>query len=235
VTTLAFHCRHQYPRGEFKLDLAFETSARVTALFGPSGSGKTTTLMLIAGLLAPDDGRIALGDHVLVDTSRRIALKPERRRVGLVFQDQWLFPHLSVARNLRYGLRRRQNVDGPRVDFDQAVDVLELRPLLQRMPGELSGGQRQRVALGRALLSRPQLLAMDEPLASLDEPLKMRVLDYLARIVEEWKIPALFVSHVEAEVQRLAERVIVIEDGRAAERSPAESFSLRETMPRSGG
>jgi len=160
-------------RGSFALDVAFRTpngesdSPGVIALFGPSGCGKTTTVHLLSGLLRPDAGIVRVGDATLFDSARGIDVAAERRRIGYVFQDARLFPHLDVLRNLRYGAERAPQ-EGLRVDFDEVVDLLGLRPLLARRPHRLSGGERQRVALGRALLCRPRMMLLDEPLASLD-------------------------------------------------------------------
>jgi molybdate transport system ATP-binding protein len=217
VSQLSFRCRHNYAGG-FSLDVAFETAHQVTSLFGPSGSGKTTILSLIAGLQVPESGRIELGTRVLVDTARRVCLAAERRRVGLVFQDLLLFPHLTVEKNLRYGERRHHG--GLAIEFAQVVEVLELGDLLRRMPRKLSGGERQRVALGRALLGGPELLLLDEPLAALDAPLKDRILTYLERIVKHWSVPTIYVSHSPAEVRRLAEWAIVLENGRVVGAGP---------------
>jgi len=173
MATLEFQCEHQYPGG-FRLALEFSLRERFTALFGPSGCGKTSILSVIAGFLRPKAGRVVLKGRVLLETSKRISLRPEQRHVGFVFQDALLFPHLSVERNLRYGHHRRSRRV---VDFQRVVEVLEIGHLLKRKPRNLSGGERQRVALGRALLSGPELLLMDEPLAALDAPLKMRILD----------------------------------------------------------
>lgn len=211
MSLLSFACRHRFDTG-FELDVAFETSHAVTSLFGPSGSGKTTVLSLIAGITGPQNGRIRLGNVLLNDPSAGIQVAPERRRIGYVFQDLLLFPHLSVESNLRYGQRRRGRTRG--VDFARVVNVLELGELLQRYPRNLSGGERQRVALGRALLSGPDLLLMDEPLTALDAGLKSRILTYLERVVREWRIPTLFVSHGQGEVRRLADWVIVLENGK---------------------
>jgi molybdate transport system ATP-binding protein len=222
VSTLSFQCRHRFDSG-FELDIAFDTDDPVTSLFGPSGAGKTTVLSMIGGLLRPRQGQIRLGSRVLVDTSRGVCLPAERRSIGFVFQDHLLFPHLSVEANLRYGLRRR--VSGA-IDFRRVVEVLELGGLLRRYPQTLSGGERQRVALGRALLSGPELLLMDEPLAALDAALSSRILTHLERVVREWNVPTLFVSHGQAEVRRLAGRVIVIEQGRVvACGTPEEALS----------
>jgi molybdate transport system ATP-binding protein len=215
VSLLECRCRLRYPSG-FQLDVDFTTAAAVTALFGPSGSGKTSVLSVLAGLRRPDSGRICLGKRVLEDSAAGIHLPPEARRIGYVFQDHLLFPHLTARQNLRYGWRRRPRTALP-VDFGRAVAVLELGGLLDRLPHTLSGGQRQRVALGRALLCGPELLLMDEPLVSVEEDLRGRVLDYLEQVLREWQIPTLYVSHHPDEVRRLAQRVVVLREGRVVE------------------
>ena len=212
MSVLSFQCRHVYPGG-FRLDAAFDVSHRFTALFGPSGSGKTSILNMIAGFLQPQQGRIQLAGRPLLDTSRGVSLPPEKRHLGMVFQDSLLFPHLTVEGNLRYGQRRRRRRRRT-LDFSRVIEVLEIGSLLPRLPRNLSGGERQRVALGRALLSGPELLLMDEPLASLDAPLKGRILAYLERAVAEWDIPTLFVTHAQAEVRRAADWVVLLEKGR---------------------
>jgi molybdate transport system ATP-binding protein len=224
MSTLQFECRHRYPSG-FELDMSFEINHRFTSLFGPSGSGKTSVLSIIAGTLRPQTASVRIGDTTVVDTKDNIFLPLRQRNIGFVFQDALLFPHLTVDRNLRYGQRRR---NGRRhVDFSRVVDVLELGNLLRRYPQNLSGGERQRVALGRALLSSPELLMMDEPLASLDDPLKDRVLTYLERTTSEWGIPTLFVTHNQAEVRRAADWVIVVERGRViGTGTPSEALTL---------
>jgi molybdate transport system ATP-binding protein len=211
VSLLSFECRHRFDSG-FDLDIRFDAEHPVTALFGPSGSGKTTVLSIIGGFMRPQRGRVQLGDRVLVDTAAGVELAAEKRRVGYVFQDLLLFPHLVVESNLRYGQRRRGGARG--VEFTRVVEVLDLGGLLQRLPRHLSGGERQRVALGRALLSGPELLLMDEPLAAVDAALKSRIVTYLERVVHEWNLPTLFVSHGQGEVRRLAGWVIVLEDGK---------------------
>jgi molybdate transport system ATP-binding protein len=215
VNRLSFQCRHRFGPG-FALDAAFETAAQVTALFGPSGSGKTSILYTIAGLVRPEAGHVLLGDHVWLDTAHGVCLKPERRHVGFVFQDHLLFPHLSVERNLMFG-RRRDRGRSKAIEPRRVIEVLELGDLLSRYPRNLSGGEKQRVALGRALLSGPELLLMDEPLAALDEGLKDRVLSYLERVVAEWHLPTIYVSHNAAEVRRLADRVVVLDQGRVSQ------------------
>lgn len=213
---LSFACRHRYADG-FELDAAFESRWPVTALFGPSGSGKTTILELVAGLLAPASGSIRLGDAVLTDTTRGIFLPPERRRIGMLFQERRLFPHLTVRANLAYGTRRRIHRTDDKagtIDASRAVDVLEISDLLDRYPRTLSGGQQQRVALARALASNPDLLLLDEPLNGVEESLRDRIADYLARVAVEFAIPMILVSHHRELVDRLAARVISVEEGR---------------------
>jgi molybdate transport system ATP-binding protein len=212
VSLLEVVCRLRYASG-FRLDAAFTTQATVTALLGPSASGKTSILSAIAGLRRPDAGRICLRGRVLFDSAAGINQPPEARHVGYVFQGQLLFPHLSVRRNLLYGRQRRAHDAGP-ITLERIVQVLELADVLDRLPHTLSGGQGQRVALGRALLSGPGLLLLDEPLASLDGALKERVLGYVEQVLHEWHIPTLYVSHDADEVKRLAERVIRLEAGR---------------------
>ena len=212
MSRLEFACKLAYP-GNFTLDAAFTTDADLTVLSGPSGSGKTSILSLIAGLRRPQHGIIRLGDIPLFDSDKHLNVPPELRRVGYVFQEQLLFPHMKVGRNLQYGWKRRP-LDAQAVDFERVVEVLELSDLLTRLPHTLSGGQKQRVALGRALLCGPRLLLLDEPLAGVDDELKGRVLDYVERVLAEWRIPTLYVTHNAAEVDRLAQRLVNIRDGR---------------------
>ncbi|MTH32995.1 molybdenum ABC transporter ATP-binding protein [Paracoccus limosus] len=197
------------------LDVAFQAPAGITALFGPSGCGKTTTVNAVAGLLRPDRGRIVLNGRVLFDG--RTDLPPQARRIGYVFQDARLFPHLSVARNLRFAARWRRGADA---DFDRITAMLDLGPLLHRRPATLSGGERQRVAIGRALLSAPELLVMDEPLAALDEARKTEILPWLERLRDEVRLPMLYVSHSVPEVLRLANSVVLMQQGRVRHAGP---------------
>jgi molybdate transport system ATP-binding protein len=228
VGELHFNCRLHYESG-FEVDAAFEAGEGVTALFGPSGSGKSTILSLVAGLLWPRSGRICLRDRILTDTATGRFVAPERRRLGVVFQDHQLFPHLTVRQNLRFGQGRHA---GRPVDIGRVVEILEISDLLERRPDALSGGQRQRVALGRALLCGPELLLMDEPLAGLDEGLKDRVLSYLSRALAQWNIPTLLVSHDQADVRRLATCVVVIENGRVVASGPTAQTLDRALLTR---
>jgi molybdate transport system ATP-binding protein len=222
-------------RGEFALDAAFEApSPAVVALFGPSGCGKTTVVNLVAGLLAPDEGRIELDGEMLCDTARGIAVPAEQRRLGYVFQDARLFPHLSARRNLEYGWKRSDAVAGP-VRFDDVVALLGLGALLDRRPHALSGGERQRVAIGRALLSQPRLLLLDEPLASLDAARREDVLPYLEKLRDQWRIPMLYVSHQFEEVVRLATHVVVLEQGRTSAVGPLTAVALDPALARLAG
>lgn len=199
-------------RAGFALQASFDAPVPgVTALFGRSGSGKTTLVNLIAGLLAPDDGVIRLNDQVLTDTRSGIAVRPERRGIGYVFQDARLFPHLSVDANLRYGARRTRTA--PFVGFDEVVSLLGLESLLARKPRQLSGGEQQRVSLGRALLAQPRLLLLDEPFASLDAARREEVLPYLEALRDRVSIPMVYVSHQFEEVLRLATYLVLLEDG----------------------
>ena len=201
--------------GDFSLAVTFETAAGATALFGPSGAGKTTLVNMIAGLIAPDRGRVALDDTVLFDSAARIDMPPHRRRIGYVFQEGRLFPHLTVRHNLDYG-RYMHGLARDEAGMARVVDLLDIGALLDRRPGKLSGGERQRVAIGRALLTRPRLLLLDEPLASLDVARKREILPYLVRLRDEAKVPMLYVSHQFREVRRIATQVVRIEDGRVA-------------------
>ncbi|MBO3759103.1 molybdenum ABC transporter ATP-binding protein [Ciceribacter sp. L1K22] len=211
--TLSIAVSHR--QGEFDLKVDLEIGVGLTALFGPSGSGKTTLINLVAGLARPILGRISFAGDVWVDTSDDRFVPAHRRRIGYVFQEGRLFPHLSVNSNLRYGVRFSATPPSSR-DVDQLVDMLAIGALLGRRPGDLSGGEKQRVALGRALMSGPRLLLMDEPLSALDEGLKGSILPYIERIRDEAGIPIIYVSHSIEEVTRLATRVISVSEGRAA-------------------
>jgi len=209
--------------GDFELDVQIEAPKGVTAVFGRSGSGKTSVVNAVAGLLQPDAGRIAIGNVVLFDKAAKTRLPPHKRRIGYVFQDARLFPHMSVMRNLGYGGSH---------DAERVIEVLGLGQLLDRMPAGLSGGERQRVALGRALMCDPQLLLMDEPLAALDAPRKAEILPFIERLRDEVEIPMLYVSHDVSEVARLATTLAVMEGGRVTASGPVGTvLSQPETVP----
>jgi len=198
--------------GDFGLSVAFDGDAGVTALFGPSGSGKTSIVGMIAGLIKPDRGRIVIDGEPVFDSATGIDVPAHRRRIGYVFQDGRLFPHLSVARNLDYG-RWMTGLPRDEAQFSRVTELLDIAPLLKRRPGALSGGERQRVALGRALLMKPRLMLLDEPLASLDARRKSEILPYFIRLRDDTKLPMIYVSHDAAEVRLLASRVVLLDGG----------------------
>src|SRR5450830_907677 len=210
--------------GEFSLNAQFDSENSATALFGPSGAGKTSIINMIAGLLRPDHGRIVLDGEVLFDDAARINVPAWCRRIGYVFQEGRLFPHLSVKHNLDYGRWMGGHVADPAA-FAHAVELLDIGHLLDRRPGKLSGGERQRVAVGRALLMRPRLLLLDEPLASLDAARKQDILPYLERLRDEARVPMIYVSHDAAEVKRIATRVVRVDAGRVVATGGAELLS----------
>ena len=199
--------------GEFSIEASFTSEGRVTGLFGASGAGKTSLINMIAGLLKPDRGFIAIDDETLDDTAARVHVPPYRRRIGYVFQDARLFPHLDVSQNLDYG-RRMNGLPRDPLSEARITDLLDIGGLKDRRPGQLSGGERQRVALGRALLSKPRLLLLDEPLGSLDEGRKVEILPYLVRLRDEAGIPMVYVSHDAAELRQLATQIVMLRHGR---------------------
>jgi len=210
------------------INVAFEVpAAGVTVLFGPSGAGKSTIINAAAGLLRPDRCRIAVGGDVLVDTEAGIWLPPEKRRIGLVFQDSRLFPHMSVETNLRYGLRR---VAGGPIAFGDVVDLLGISALLKRRPHTLSGGERQRVAIGRALLAQPRLLLMDEPLASLDATRKAEIMPFLTRLKSALDLPVIYVTHSLDELARLADSLVLLEAGSVTAFGPVAEVAARADL-----
>lgn len=217
--SLHLDLHHQFP--DLTLDLRFDAPKGVTALFGASGAGKTTVVNAVAGLLRPDRGKITVDDWQLMDTTNGHVLPPHKRRIGYVFQEGRLFPHLSVQQNLRYG-RWFAGLRGTSTQEDRLVEMLGLGDLLHRRPGALSGGEKQRVAIGRALLSQPRLLLMDEPLAALDAPRKAEILPYLERLRDETQVPILYVSHAISEIARLATTVAVLERGQLRRVGPTE-------------
>ncbi|TCK29044.1 molybdate transport system ATP-binding protein [Ancylobacter aquaticus] len=218
--------------GGFALDCDFTVPARgVTALFGRSGAGKTTIIQAVAGVVRPDAGRIVVAGEVFFDSARRIDVPIEARRVGYVFQDARLFPHLPVERNLRYGERRSRAVERP-IGFEAVVALLGIGHLLARRPHTLSGGERQRVAIGRALLAQPRLLLMDEPLAALDEARRTEILPYLERLRDTMGLPILYVSHSLDEVLRLADTLVALREGRQVAAGPlAQVMSQPDMLP----
>jgi molybdate transport system ATP-binding protein len=210
MTVLAVDVEKQL--GALKLNVHFEAASGATALFGPSGAGKTSVVNMIAGLVKPDRGSIALDDTVLFDAAAGIDVPPHRRRIGYVFQEGRLFPHLSVRQNLDYG-RRMSGRPRDAKEFERIAKLLDIVALLDRRPRLLSGGERQRVAVGRALLTQPRLLLLDEPLASLDAGHKREILPYLVRLRDDAGIPIVYVSHLSAEVRRIATTVVRLDAG----------------------
>ncbi len=206
-------------------DFACETDG-IVAVFGRSGAGKTSLVNMLAGLVRPDEGRISVNGHVLFESAAGIDLPPERRRLGYVFQEGRLFPHLSVRGNLTYGLKRAPKAER-RIGEAQIVELLGLGALLARRPRDLSGGEKQRVALGRALLANPRLLLMDEPLAALDQARKEEVLPFIERLRDELAIPIIYVSHAMEEIVRLADTMVLVSDGTAVAVGPLEELTSR--------
>jgi molybdate transport system ATP-binding protein len=210
--------------GDFSVEAAFASEGRVTGLFGASGAGKTSLVNMIAGLLRPDRGVISIDGATLDDTSAQTHVAVHRRRIGYVFQDARLFPHLNVRKNLEYG-RRMNHLAEDAALWRRVTELLDIGGLLDRRPGKLSGGERQRVAIGRALLSRPRLLLLDEPLGSLDEERKEDILPYLVRMRDEAGIPMVYVSHDSSEMRKLATQVAIIQRGRVT------AFGGSEVLP----
>jgi molybdate transport system ATP-binding protein len=210
--------------GEFSLQATFASEGRVTGLFGASGAGKTSLINIIAGLLRPDRGTIAVDGETLDDRAAKLHVPAHRRRIGYVFQDARLFPHLDVRENLDYGRRMNRLADDP-AQRGRVTDLLDIGHLLDRRPGRLSGGERQRVALGRALLAQPRLLLLDEPLGSLDEERKVEILPYLVRLRDEAEVPMVYVSHDAGEMRQLATQVVMLKRGRVI------AFGGSEVLP----
>lgn len=221
-------------QGNFTLSARFDAPEGVTALFGRSGSGKTTLVNALAGLLTPQSGRITLSGTPLLDTQAGIALPVHRRRLGYVFQDDRLFPHMSVEGNLTYGARFAPKASTG-ISLEDLCDLLGLGPLLDRRPSALSGGEKQRVAIGRALLSHPRMLLMDEPLAALDMARKAEILPYLERLRDHIGLPILYVSHSVGEIARLATTVVVLDNGAVTRVGPAEKVLSDPDMVRQIG
>jgi molybdate transport system ATP-binding protein len=217
-------------QGTLALDIAIRASKGVTALFGRSGAGKTSVISMVAGLSRPDSGRIAVDGRVLFDSQKRVDLPPNKRRLGYVFQDGRLFPHLTVRRNLHYGMALVPAAERF-VTEDDVVDLLGIGALMDRRPARLSGGEKQRVAIGRALLASPRILLMDEPLAALDAQRKDEVLPFVARLPRAFDLPILYVSHAMDEVLRLADTLVLIDDGKVAAAGPVEDVLARTDIP----
>jgi molybdate transport system ATP-binding protein len=212
--SIAVAVRQRY--GSFTLDVTFRVERNgITALFGPSGAGKTTILNAIAGLLRPESGRITIGGRVLFDSTAGVWLPAWERRIGYVFQDARLFPHLTAERNLRFGWRRSRK-PMPEQEIAKIVQMLGLELLLQRKPANLSGGEKARVALSRALLASPDVLLLDEPLAALDAARKNEILPYLERLRDDAQVPMIYVSHSLDEVSRLAQQIVILKQGGVA-------------------
>ena len=220
---IAFSMQHAF--ADLALDVAFESNARTLALFGDSGAGKTSVLNAIAGLLKPQRGRIVLDDRVLFDGEAHIDVPVAERRIGYVFQDGRLFPHLDVRANLVYGAKARR--DGAHADLDAIVALLDLKPMLRRAPSTLSGGERQRVAIGRALLAEPRALLLDEPLTGLHAEARRQVLEYLRRLRRELGVFTLLVTHHADEVAALADEVVLLAGGEVAGRVSGDDFAVR--------
>jgi molybdate transport system ATP-binding protein len=216
------------PLAPFTLEVDVKIHSRVTVIFGPSGAGKTSLLDLVAGLRRPHSALIQLEDRLLTDTSQNVFVPSRHRGIGYVPQDLALFPHLSVRQNLFYG-HKSNGAANPLFSFEHVTKVLEIEPLVSRGVTELSGGEKQRVALARALLSSPSLLLLDEPLASLDAPLKAKIIPYLTRIRDEFQIPMLYVTHDRLEAQALADEVIILINGRVRQSGPVAEVFARPT------
>ena len=215
--TLSVRISHPFPG--FRLDVDFEAPDGVTAIFGPSGAGKTTIINAVAGLFLPETGRVASGGATFFDSEQQINLPTQKRQIGYVFQDHRLFPHLDVKTNLTYG-RRARGLGENRAEFDRIIAMLGLENLLDRAPLALSGGEKQRVAIGRALLSDPRVLLLDEPLASLDQRRRQEILPYLERLRDEARLPILYVSHSVSEVARLSNQVVLMDHGQQIDVGP---------------
>ncbi|MDI1298053.1 molybdenum ABC transporter ATP-binding protein [Methylotenera sp.] len=200
-------------RKHFELDASLQLNQRVTAIFGPSGAGKSTLLSIIAGITQPDSGRIVIDGECLLDSQARINKPIHQRKIGLVFQDGRLFPHLTVERNLSYALNFTP-VQNQQFQLKQIVELLEIGHLLKQRPHQLSGGEKQRVALGRALLSSPRLLMLDEPLASLDDRLKSQILPFLKLVSDEINIPMIYISHSKEEIMQITDNLVDIQFGK---------------------
>jgi molybdate transport system ATP-binding protein len=226
----SIEARFRVEYGSFSLDVALELAGRgVTAIFGPSGCGKTTLLRCVAGLTRARHGRLRVNGELWQDDAAGVWVPTHRRSLGMVFQEASLFAHLSVQKNLEFGMKR--SAAAAALDFDAVVGMLDLRPLLARRPAKLSGGERQRVAIGRALLVRPSLLLMDEPLASLDQRRKAEILPYIERLRDDIEVPILYVTHSLDEVIRIADHLVLLNAGRVLASGPLASTLTRLDLP----
>ena len=225
MSKLEIDITHQYRNG-FKMRFEISLNALSSAIIGPSGSGKTSLFSFISGIRKPQKGSISIGGREVLNTEKKYFCPPHHRHTGVVFQDGLLFPHLTVRSNLRYGMARQtERKNG--ISFDNVVEVLELQEFIDRYPNSLSGGQRQRVALGRAILSKPDLLLLDEPFSALDHELKSKIIDYFERAFCEWHIPTVYISHDLDDVERLADEVFVVENGSVVESGTLHSLTSR--------
>ncbi len=211
-------CKHKFPDG-FGIDIDLSCQVRAMALFGPSGSGKTTLLSTIAGIFTPDEGRVMIDKQVLFESRRKIWIPPEKRSIGVTNQHSLLFEHKTVLENLEFGMpkrRRWKRKIGCRkeIEFNDVVGILELDELLDRYPRTLSGGEQRRVAIGRAVLSQPRLLILDEPFSALDQMLKIKILMYLKKVIDLWNIPTIIITHSRSVVKELADSVVILDRGR---------------------
>lgn len=227
--------RLNHRQGDFRLNAEFQAEANsITGLFGKSGTGKTTLINILAGLIKPDGGHISIGDEVLFDSAKGIDYPPEKRRIGYIFQDSRLFPHMNVRANLTYGMTDSHAPNG-HMNFDQVVDLLGIASLLERRPKFLSGGEKQRVAIGRALLSNPRLLLMDEPLASIDVQRRSEILPFIEQLRDQVGMTVIYVSHAIEEVIRLADKMVLLSGGEiAASGSVEEIMSRLDLHPLTG-
>lgn len=223
--------RLRFPLAHFTLEVDAVLSGRVTAIFGASGAGKTSLLEIIAGLRRPAAGTVRIGDVALTDVAAGTFVRPEQRAVGYVPQEGALFPHLSVRQNLLFGFERNRSRPVG-LTFEHVAEVLEITGLVERRIPTLSGGEKQRVALGRALLAAPRLLLLDEPLAGLDEPLRDRLLPYLARVRDEFAIPMIYVTHSPDEVMALCDDVLILSGGKIEHRGPPAELFVASSTPR---
>ena len=217
---LDIFCRHRFS-DDFTLDIDVSMDMNALALFGSSGSGKTSIFSAVTGILKPDAGKIAIDQQIVLDTDKAVSIPPERRSVGVTPQHLLLFEHKNVRSNLEFGMPSHRKwkrdsllVSQREIKFDDVINVLELKTLLNRYPANLSGGEKQRVALGRALLSQPRLLLLDEPLSALDQSLKDRILVYLKKAINSWHIPTIISTHSRSVVYELADSVAIIDAGR---------------------